>query len=161
MQLNNKTGYLQHLYRDFQTYGGNRHARILCPIVAIFKLGCWLIITYRTAHAASKIPIIGNTLANLFELVMQISTGCHISGRSHIGDYVEFPHPTGIVIGTGVIIQDHVVIYQHVTLGVKRRGLEEYPVIGHHSVIYPFSLIVGKVTITEHSVIKARSSLHE
>lgn len=83
---------------------------------------------------------------------------CDISPRAKIDSTVYFPHPLGIVIGTGCIIKENVHIYQNVTLGMKNvDGVPTYPIVEKNVIIYPNSLIVGKVSCGENSIIGAGS----
>lgn len=82
-----------------------------------------------------------------------------ISPKAQLGENVSFDHPVGIVIGEGVIIGNNVVIYQNVTLGRKRRDIADYPIVEDNVIIYPNSIIAGKVIVRKNTVIGAGSLL--
>jgi serine O-acetyltransferase len=75
-----------------------------------------------------------------------------ISRGSAIDLGLNLPHPINIVIGSGAVIGKNVTIYQGVTLGQKNG---KYPIIENNVIIYPNSIIVGKIRIGENSVIGA------
>lgn len=79
---------------------------------------------------------------------------CDISLKSEIDKAVAFPHPIGIVIGDGVKIGSKTIIYQNVTIGQKGN---EYPQIGNNCIIYPNSVIIGNIKISDGSIIGAGS----
>jgi len=87
-----------------------------------------------------------------FEIII---SSCHISPRCKLHPTLEFPHPTGIVIGDGVVMDEGVVIYQNVTIGVARRGRITYPRIGKGVVIYAGAVIVGAAEIKDNDVVPA------
>lgn len=71
-----------------------------------------------------------------------------------------FPHPIGIVIGQKVVLGRNCVIYQNVTIGAKNTKdykNAEYPVIEDEVIIYPNSIIIGKVKIGKGAVVGAGS----
>ena len=72
-----------------------------------------------------------------------------------IGKSLLLPHPIGIVIGQGVIIGNNVKIFQNCTLGDK----EGYPQIENFCVIYPNSVLVGKILVGESSIVGANTFL--
>lgn len=82
---------------------------------------------------------------------------CCISPGVRIGDGVEFPHPTGIVIGEGAVIGDHCVIYQNVTIGRARRDEPGYPKLGAGCVVYAGAVIVGDIEIAPGTVVGANA----
>ena len=89
-------------------------------------------------------------LATLMSRLMQRRYGVFISPLARIGAGVNFPHPTGIVIGEGVVIGEGAVIYQNVTLGGARRGdwqNNNYPEIGAGTVVFAGAVIVGRIRI--------------
>jgi serine O-acetyltransferase len=86
-------------------------------------------------------------------------SSCHISVKCKIPKTTVFPHPVGIVIGDGVTIKDYVTIYQNVTLGARKVGGQEYPVIEQGTVIYAGSILVGDYRTNANASIAAMSFL--
>jgi serine O-acetyltransferase len=76
-----------------------------------------------------------------------VSTGVAFEGA------VEFPHPTGIVIGRSVRVGDNSRIFQNVTLGSSRKG--EYPVLERNVTIYSGAVVAGNLTIGDNAIIGA------
>lgn len=98
----------------------------------------------------------GKYLSVLISRVLLYRYGVHVSRLATIGSNINFPHPTGIVIGDNVIIGDNVTIYQHVTIGQKKRG-SGYPVINDNVTIYTGSIVVGAITIGKGATIGAQN----
>lgn len=65
------------------------------------------------------------------------------------------PHPYAVVINSHATIGSDCVIYQSVTIGSDRYG--NVPTIGDRVIIYSGSVIVGKVSIGNDSIIGANS----
>lgn len=65
------------------------------------------------------------------------------------------PHPYAVVINSHATIGRDCVIYQSVTIGSDRHG--NVPTIGDRVTIYSGSVIVGKVSIGNDSIIGANS----
>jgi len=67
-------------------------------------------------------------------------------------------HPHLVVVNPGVVLGNNITIYQSVTTGSCQFGNRiGVPQIGDNVVIYPNSVIVGKVTIGDNSIIGAGS----
>lgn len=82
---------------------------------------------------------------------------CWIESSANISENINFPHPTGIVIGALVKIGKNCTIYQNVTIGRKYKDKSEYPTIGDNVIIYANSVIVGNVKIGNNAVIGCNS----
>lgn len=82
-----------------------------------------------------------------------------ISPKAELGENISFDHPVGVVIGEGVKIGNNVVIYQNVTLGRRKREIADYPIIEDNVIIYPNSIIAGKVRVRKNTIIGAGSLL--
>ena len=80
---------------------------------------------------------------------------CHISPRCKVPISTIFPHPVGVVIGDGVRIGENVTIYQGVTLGLRNRKSNNYPIIGANVTIYTGAVIIGDVEIADDSIVGA------
>lgn len=101
-----------------------------------------------------------NSFAKLVSNRIQRKFCIFISHKARLSNSVQFPHPTGIVIGEGVSIGEDVKIYQNVTIGGAKIGdaqKNNYPEIGDGTVIFAGAVIVGKVKIGRNCVIGANS----
>ena len=78
----------------------------------------------------------------------KIIIGCN----TKIGKNFIIKHPMGIAIGEGAVIGDNVSIYQNVTIGQKKG---KYPKIESNVVIYPNSVVVGDITVSDGSIVGA------
>ena len=63
----------------------------------------------------------------------------------------------GVVMGGKVKLGESVQIYQNVTIGSRGIGIGGYPVIGDRVIIYPYSSVLGNVTIGADSIIGSHS----
>lgn len=91
-----------------------------------------------------------HVLSRWFTLVLfssDISAGVVFEGA------VEFPHPTGIVIGRNVRIGSGARIFQNVTLGSSRKG--EYPTLQKNVTVFSGAVIAGKLIVGDGAVIGA------
>lgn len=86
-------------------------------------------------------------------------TASDISPFAEIGPGLVIKHSVGIVIGCGVKIGANCTLLQSVTLGEKysRDGSHNYPVIGDNVTICAGAVILGSVSIGNHSTIGANS----
>lgn len=80
--------------------------------------------------------------------------GVLIPKSTNIDENIFFPHPISIVIGKNVKIGKNCTIYQNVTIGQKE---DNYPVLGNNIIIYPNSIIIGKIKIGDNVIIGAGS----
>lgn len=115
-------------------------------LIFFHRLAC-LLYAYRVSRLFGRLVWRGNVLMS----------GCHLGLRSSIGPGFLMPHPTGIVVGDGVVIGRNVTLYQSVTLGAASKSRMEYPTIGDDVVIYPGSVIIGRVHIGDGAVVGAHS----
>ena len=92
----------------------------------------------------------------IFNLILKYLYGCQISREVKMGKNITFPHNAmGVVIHPRTVIGDNVCIQHHVLCGEKN-GIEA-PVICDNVIVNPYSIIIGKVTIGENSIIGAGS----
>ena len=81
---------------------------------------------------------------------------CEISCRAVIDPTVVFSHPIGIVIGDGTKLGKNTVVFQNVTFGQKN---DKFPQVGEECVIYPNSVLIGDITISDRTIVGAGSVL--
>lgn len=77
-----------------------------------------------------------------------------------IGRNLNFPHPTGIVIGKGAVIGNDVTIYQQVTIGGKNIGdtkTGRIPEIEDGVVLFAGAKILGDVKIAKQTRVGANA----
>lgn len=84
-----------------------------------------------------------------------------ISFDAMIGPGIQIPHPQGIIIGGHTRIGYYTHIGQQVTIGgnvgKKNDKGREFPIIGDYVRIMPGSVVVGPVSVGNHSIIGANS----
>jgi len=68
-----------------------------------------------------------------------------------IGKGLKLPHPFNLVIGRGAVIGDNVTLYHGVTIGDK----DGYPVICDDVIVYPNSVLVGRIRVGKKCIIGA------
>ena len=98
-------------------------------------------------------------LSNYYSFLIYRRWHCVIPGSAEIADDLFLPHPLGVVIGAGVKIGKKCTIYQGVTIGWSRVDVPGYPTIGDEVVVYANSVIAGKISVGDKSVIGCNSSI--
>ena len=98
-------------------------------------------------------------------------TGVDINPGATIGDHFFIDHGTGVVIGETTVIGSYVKIYQGVTLGALSfpkdacgmllRDIKRHPTIGDHVTIYANALVLGPITVGDHSVVGSNAWVKE
>lgn len=97
-------------------------------------------------------------LARILRDYIRKRYGCYLSPLAVLRGEVNFPHPTGIVIGDHVEVGSKVTIYQNVTVGQRGgAGQIDYPVIADGATIYAGAVVIGKIVIGELAVVGANS----
>lgn len=91
-----------------------------------------------------------------FRQLLIMKHGIDVGYGLKVGGGLSLPHPLNIVIGKGVVIGDNATIYQCVTLG-KSQGY--YPVLADSCVVFPNSVLVGKLVVESSTRIGAMSFL--
>ena len=95
-----------------------------------------------------RIPV----LSKLYRVLLNCDVYCDL--RDHD---VLMPHPYGIVIHSLTLIGRRVTIMQQVTLGGRRLGVNEAPIIEDDVYIGAGAKILGKVRVGSHAVIGANA----
>lgn len=88
------------------------------------------------------------------------SYGLFIARGAIVPSCVNFPHPTGIVIGEGVKIEGDVHIFQNVTLGGARFGDsrdKRHPRICEGATIFSGAAVLGPVIIGKGALVGANA----
>lgn len=104
---------------------------------------------FRLSAESSGITHIFLRWLTLSLFASDVATGTRFLGP------VEFPHPTGIVLGRGAVVGAGSRIFQNVTIGSSRKG--QYPVIGANVTIYSGAVVAGNLTIGDNATIGANS----
>lgn len=143
------SGLLSHWRQDCALHYGTRQVPSVTP-AALSNPSLVAALLFRLA-AGSRSPAVNRVArwACLSLFSSDISAGAKFSGS------IEFPHPTGIVIGTGVQVGAGVRIFQNVTLGSSRTG--GYPSIGDNVTIFAGAVIAGGLRIGHGAVVGANA----
>lgn len=147
--------FLSHFRKDIACH--NLNGRLTGVIsILLFNLSFQTITLYRLCHSLNKSRYL-RKLTTPITYYQQRLSNCHISPSAVIGNYVIFPHPASIVIGSNVKIGDRVKIFQCVTIGShgkpgKKTG---YPEIEEDVTIFAGASVLGKVKVGKGSVIAA------
>lgn len=136
------------LDRDFHYANSGRHAPLgIRSILSVANPALVASTLFRASAATSgPVHIIYRWLGLVF-FASDVSTGATFEGP------VEFPHPTGIVIGRGVRIGSYARVFQNVTIGSSRKG--EYPVIGDNVTIYSGAVVAGNLAVGSGAIVGA------
>lgn len=93
-------------------------------------------------------------LAHLMTLAYHVD----IHPAATLGMGVVFDHAVGIVIGETARVGDDVVIMQNVTLGgTGKHAGDRHPKVGNHVFIGTHAIVLGNITLGDHSKIGAGS----
>lgn len=95
-----------------------------------------------------RVPV----LSRFYRLLHNCDIYCNLNGSD-----VLMPHPYGIVIHSHTQIGQRVTIMQQVTLGARRLGINEAPVIEDDVYIGAGAKVLGNVRIGRHAVIGANA----
>jgi len=131
---------------DIKGFGG-------CPD-CFSQVGFWLVLGYRISNFCykGKIPLIGFLIQFFFMLL----TNCDISRKATIGKCFRIYHPIGIFIGPNILIGHNTNILPNVFIAHK--NLEDFsysnpPLIGDNVFIGSGAKIIGKVVVSDNSII--------
>lgn len=120
-----------------------------------FHRGFQAVFSYRLGRALRGWPFLPRILRRLAAFWTHVS----IHETAEIGPGLVLPHPFGVVIGRNVKIGKGAHIYQGVVLGTRGQdaGKATAPSIGDHVHLYPYSSVLGKVTVGDLTEIGANS----
>lgn len=142
-------GFIETLKEEFNFFYDIDRFRLLHALVCYYRVPKFrtiVLIQYMQKKEKDKRKRICKKLLLKYNIDVGIN--------SEIGKHLRIEHYNGIVIGDGVKLGNNCTIYQGVTIG-QRNGL--YPMIGDNVVIYPNSIVLGKIRIENNSVILAGS----
>jgi len=128
-------------------------------ITLFFDLTFQMLLQYRLFHYFSQWRGLG-FLALPLIYSQKIFTGCYIHPGVELGHKINFPHPTGIVIGQNTKIGNGVTIFQGVTLGCVGKPNSpqcDYPIIEDNAIIYANAIIIGGIHVGKNSIVGAGS----
>ncbi|MDQ6595000.1 serine O-acetyltransferase EpsC [Bacillus salipaludis] len=125
----------------------------------IVNPGVQAIVIHRLAHLLWNHRL--KPLARFITMLSRSFTGIEIEPGAKLSKTVTISHGMGVVIGGDSIIKDNVVIRQNVTLGAKddknTDGYRYHPTIDNNVSIGAGTVILGPITVGEHSIIGANS----
>lgn len=98
----------------------------------------------------------GRAWAHLVRRYIHLRYGCHLSPQSRPADWINLPHPLGIVVGHGVEIGEDVTLYHGVTLGQDGRR-EGYPAVAPGATLFAGAVVLGPMRIGRNAVVGANS----
>ena len=112
-----------------------------------------------TLLKSKRIPCLPNIIRNIIRIVY----ACDIALDTDIDKTSTLMHNgLGTVIGKGSKIGRNVTIYQNVTLGGNGRSVGNgKPIIENDCILYAGSMVLGEVSVGEHSIIGANSVVLE
>jgi len=118
--------------------------------------GFHAILLHRLSHKLHRAGFL--LLARMLSQLTRSLTGIEIHPGAQIGRRCFIDHGMGIVIGETAEIGDDVLMYQGVTLGGtgKDKG-KRHPTIGNSVVVGTGVIVLGNITIGDHSKIGAGS----
>lgn len=143
--------FLQAVKKDLEMIAGSKIKNIL------FCIEFHTMLSYRIQHSLHKMPRPIRWLVMPIRLLTHYLTACQIHYDAQIEPGVRIVHATGIVIGGNIKIGTGTYIFQNVTLGSKKLGNDDAPVIGKNVTIYAGAVIVGNITIGNNAIIGANS----
>jgi len=118
--------------------------------------GFHAILLHRLSHKLHRAGFL--LMARMLSQLNRSLTGIEIHPGAQIGRRCFIDHGMGIVIGETAEIGDDVLMYQGVTLGGtgKDKG-KRHPTIGNSVVVGTGAIVLGNITIGDHSKIGAGS----
>jgi len=145
------------LNEDFKVYSDIQSGMLQKILGPFLTLGYYVVLIYRIRSELMRLGRPGRLIATVIGFLSNILSGCYISAKAKIGPGLYLPHAIGIVIGDGVTLGTHVTVYQSVTIGSRAKGANAYPTIANDVIIFPSSIIIGRIDIGEGAIIGAGS----
>lgn len=147
-------------FEKYKKYSGNKSAIVLL----LTTQGLWALFVYRISNAIyrSKLPGILKKIlligAILNQKAIEILTGISLPYAATIGKRFYIAHHGHIILHPNTVIGENCNIAQGVTVGISGRGENRgVPVIGDNVFMATNSVIAGKITVGDNSVIGANS----
>ena len=145
--------------KKYKEYSGKSSFQLI-----LTQQGLWAIAVYRVNSSvySSNLPLIVKKTILVpgvfFQKVIEIVTGISIPYSAQIGKEFYIGHFGGIIINSKAVIGNNCNISQGVTIGVSGKGERRgTPKIGNNVFIGANSVIAGKISIGDNSVIAANS----
>lgn len=145
------------LREDFKTYSAVHTGRLNQVMGPFFMPGFYVVEIYRLRAWLIRLGSPGKLVSALVGLFASLLTGCYLSPKAKIAGGLNLPHPIGVVIGDGATIGRNVRIFQNVTIGSRALKANTYPIVEDDVVVFPNSVITGRITIGRCAVVGAGS----
>ncbi len=111
---------------------------------------------YRWAHLLWRLRL--RLLARIHSQLVRFFTGVEIHPAATIGRRFFIDHGMGVVIGATSEIGDDVMLYHGVTLGGRTSSNEKrHPTLGDDVVVGTGAVLLGPITIGDHSIVGAQA----
>ena len=136
---------------DWQTYGKDPFSRGLW-VMMIYRFGRW---RYQIAWWPLRVPF--SFLYKIGYALVTIATGAELPCEVQIGRRLRIDHTQGLVVSGDVCLGDDVVLRNGVTLGLRRTGKRDSPVIGNRVDIGAGAKVLGAIHIGDDCNIGANA----
>jgi serine O-acetyltransferase len=127
--------------------------------------GAWAMFTYRFGHLSylryqkNKFYIVNMVIWYILNKIVEITAGISIHYKASIGERFMISHFGNIIIDAGTKIGDDCSIRQGVTMG--NGSLKRSPVLGNNVYIGTIAVLIGGITIGDHSKIGALAMVNK
>ena len=149
------TPWWRHIYFDFRRYRVTADAALR---TLFLTQGFWASSIYRMARAAMQRSPLLVPLTVIAQKLVEIVTGISIPAQCEIGDGLYIGHYGSIILAPEARIGHNCSLAQNVTIGIAGGGDDRgAPTIGNRVFIGAHSVIVGRITVGDDSVICAGS----
>ena len=149
------TPWWRHIYFDFRRYRVTADAALR---TLFLTQGFWASSIYRMARAAMQRSPLLVPLTVIAQKLVEIITGISIPAQCEIGDGLYIGHYGSIILAPEARIGHNCSLAQNVTIGIAGGGDDRgAPTIGNRVFIGAHSVIVGRITVGDDSVICAGS----
>lgn len=146
-----RIGLRSQILEDWRTHGRD-WTRPGFRAVAVHRFGVWRN-NLRSKLVRAPLSVVYRALFRRCRNVY----GIEIPETARLGRRVLFEHQGGIVIHPDAVIGDETVIRQGVTLGVRRAGLQEAPILGRRVSVGAGAQILGALHVDDDATIGANA----